>query len=535
MARSTPPLLFFLAFLFLCCPLCSREEELDQDLASTIGTLFLVPACPAREEQHRLDLKWLQKERHISALLMKGGTPEEQLDLCHALEDSLFLVVDAEYGLGMRMQQVTSLPHARTLGETNDLDLVERVAEAIGQQCALLGVQMNLAPVADVNINPANPIIHARSFGDDPHLVAACALRMVHGMASQGILSCAKHFPGHGDVSIDSHRDLPILTASRERIKSVELVPFRELIQAGVPAVMSAHIAVPALDPTGTPATLSSAIMRELLQEEMGFEGCVITDALNMRALTMRYTHEEIAIAAIRAGCHLLLYGDHIAPNVDELLREVVPRAWKALYAESLIDPQFRTLVEEAAARVTALRAKSHLKQMVDEERCRELVERSFHQEKRLVFRKAMRLIEDRDGLLPLDLSRWRKIFFLHAERLDSLEKLLVEQLGVQILRDPPEQLREDECLIVPWNLTPTSGHAPLCPDAMLLSQLDQLELHGAHLLHLVFGSVYTLSHFVNAHALLHLHQDDEVAQVESFAQLCNRANAEKRSCDFIR
>jgi len=501
----------------------------------SIGTLFLVPACPAREEQHRLDLKQLRKERHISALLMKGGTPEEQLALCHALGDDLFLVVDAEYGLGMRMQQVASLPHARTLGEANDLHLVERVGEAIGQQCALLGVQMNLAPVADVNINPANPIIHARSFGDDPHLVAACALRMVRGMASQGILSCAKHFPGHGDVSIDSHRDLPLLTASRERLESVELVPFRQLIQAGVPAVMSAHIAVPALDPTETPATLSHLIMRKLLQEEMGFEGCVITDALNMRALTMRYTHEEIAIAAIRAGCHLLLYGDHIAPNVDELLREVVPRAWEALYAEALIDPEFRTLIEKAAARVTALRALSHLKQMADKERCGELAARSFNEEKSLVFRKAMRLVRDRGGLLPLALPRWRQIFSLHTTRLDSLEQLLVEELGAQILRDPPQQLAEDELLIIPWNLVPTSGHAPLCPDAMLLEQLDQLELQGAHLLHLIFGSVYTLSHFVDADALLLLHEDDNIAQTESFLHLCNRANPKKSNDNHTR
>lgn len=301
-------------------------------LDEKIGQLFMPPACPLRGEDHKSDWATLLEKLHVGSAILKYSDPVTQVKFLESLHKAskipLLISADAEWGLAMRMKDTAAFPKNGILGAIGDFDLIFQVGAEIGRQAKRVGIHLNFAPVADVNTNPDNPIIGIRSFGDDPNHVASCVAAMVRGLQSAGILACAKHFPGHGDTTVDSHSALPVVAHSRKRLDSVEFVPFRRACSERVGAIMSGHLLVSAIDPE-RPATLSPLCIEGLLRNEFGFEGLIITDALNMRAFSE--TPEEIAVQAFQAGCDLLLYGDHLAPNIDKILNEDIPKAWGAL------------------------------------------------------------------------------------------------------------------------------------------------------------------------------------------------------------
>ncbi len=286
------------------------------DLDEKIGQLFIVPACELRGEDHMQDLRRLIQEHHIGGIILKQGTVQGQLALIEHLQQlssiPLLCVQDGEWGVAMRLSDAISFPKNMTLGAVQDLGLLYQLGLEIGRQCRIVGAHINLAPVVDVNSNPSNPIIGVRSFGDDPIQVALRGDLIMRGIQSQGVLACAKHFPGHGDTAVDSHVDLPI-------IHKPELYPFQHLIDSGVSCIMTAHLSI-----GNETVTISPRIVTDLLQQQMHFHNLVITDALNMKALA---SFEEIAPRALLAGHDLLLYGDHIAPNIDQILRVTIPAA----------------------------------------------------------------------------------------------------------------------------------------------------------------------------------------------------------------
>lgn len=223
----------------------------------------------------------------------------------------LFVSIDQEGGLVVRMteqQGATVFPGEMSLGASGDASLTRRVAEASARELQALGINMNLAPVVDVNTNPANPVIGIRSFGGDPGLVSTLATATIEGQRSVGIASVAKHFPGHGDTSVDSHLDLPLVPYPMSRLESVELEPFRAAIRAGVDGVMTAHLVVPAVEPNpDIPATLSRAVLTGLLREKLGYPGLILTDALDMGAILRDRTAAQAAVQAFEAGADMLL------------------------------------------------------------------------------------------------------------------------------------------------------------------------------------------------------------------------------------
>ncbi|MEU4717216.1 glycoside hydrolase family 3 N-terminal domain-containing protein, partial [Micromonospora purpureochromogenes] len=222
----------------------------------------------------------------------------------------VLVAIDEEAGDVTRIESAlgSSRPGNFALGAVDDPALTEEVARDLGADLAALGVTLNYAPDADVNNNPANPVIGVRSFGADPQLVARHTAAWVRGLQSAGVAACAKHFPGHGDTRVDSHHDLPRIGASRARLDAGELVPFRAAVAAGVQAVMTGHLLVPALDEE-LPATLSPRILGDLLREELGFSGVVITDAVEMRAVTDRYGFAGAAVRALAAGADAVCVG----------------------------------------------------------------------------------------------------------------------------------------------------------------------------------------------------------------------------------
>ncbi|MGW0801734.1 beta-N-acetylhexosaminidase [Nonomuraea sp. NPDC002799] len=220
----------------------------------------------------------------------------------------LLIGTDQENGLVSRMSALmTDFPGAAEIGATKDPDLSRAVAKATGEELRALGVNLDFAPVADVNVNPRNPVIGRRAFGDDPKRVATMVAAAVKGFEDAKVAATAKHFPGHGDTSVDSHTGLPVIKHTRAQWERIDAPPFKAAIEAGVDAVMSAHLVFPKLDPSGDPATLSKPILTGLLREKLGFQGVISTDALNMAGVRKKYNDGEIAVRALLAGADLLL------------------------------------------------------------------------------------------------------------------------------------------------------------------------------------------------------------------------------------
>ncbi|MBY8881452.1 glycoside hydrolase family 3 protein [Actinacidiphila acidipaludis] len=242
---------------------------------------------------------------------------------------SLIVAIDEEAGDVTRMESSTgsTRPGNFALGAVDDAELTESVARDLGRQLHAAGVSLNYAPSADVNSNPDNPIIGVRSFGVDPALVARHVGAWISGLQSAGVAACAKHFPGHGDVAVDSHHGLPSYDATLEDIAAQALPPFRAALDAGVRAVMSGHLLVPAYDPE-FPATLSHRILEDLLRKELGFEGVIVTDAIEMGAVTDRWGIEGATVRALAAGADAICVGgEHADQGTAELLAAAVERA----------------------------------------------------------------------------------------------------------------------------------------------------------------------------------------------------------------
>ena len=269
------------------------------------------------------DLESMITEYHIGGIIIFPHNLSTLTDLAALISDAqqaavasephvpLLVAADQEGWPIWRLPPgATVFPSNMALGATYSTDDAVLMASVMATEMKALGINMNLAPVLDVNSNPDNPIIGIRSLGSSPDLVSRLGLALIETYQSQGIVATAKHFPGHGDTSMDSHLDLPLVDHDLERLEAVELPPFEAAISAGVDCIMTAHVQVPALDPhPGRPATLSPEILQRLLREQMGFQGLIATDSLGMKALTNQYDLSTATVMAFQAGADLLLFG----------------------------------------------------------------------------------------------------------------------------------------------------------------------------------------------------------------------------------
>lgn len=258
--------------------------------------------------------RYLVEELQVGALVLLGRnaeSPEQVAELTRTLQSRaeipLLIAIDQEGGRVARMPLPGfTFPGARALGAIDDPEVTRRVSRAIGEQLLAIGINTNFAPTLDVNNNPRNPIIGVRAYGETPESVTRHGLATIRGFEDAGVVPVVKHFPGHGDTSGDSHLELPCLPITRERLEAVELPPFRAAIEAGVTAVMTTHILFPALDPR-LPSTLSSRILTGLLREELGFDGLIVTDCLEMKGIADHWSPEETAVLCLEAGADALL------------------------------------------------------------------------------------------------------------------------------------------------------------------------------------------------------------------------------------
>ncbi len=282
-----------------------------------IGQLFMVAAYSGGKNYNEEQVTKLITDHQVGGLIFMQGGPIRQANLTnkyqHLAQLPLLLSMDAEWGVGMRLDSVKNFPREMMLGATHDTDLVFKVGGAIAQQCKRLGVNIDFAPDVDVNNNPANPVINSRSFGEDKVWVSKLGIAFMHGLQRNGVMACAKHFPGHGNTSVDSHKDLPLVPRTVEQLDSTELYPFKQMIAASVRSVMVAHLEVPALDTAAhVPTTLSKNAVSGLLKNKLGFTGLVFTDALNMQGVTKYFPAGDADLRAFEAGNDVLLFSQDV-------------------------------------------------------------------------------------------------------------------------------------------------------------------------------------------------------------------------------
>jgi len=260
-------------------------------------------------------------------ILFFKTTPERLVAMNNFLNSQsdvpLLSGIDGEWGLGMRLPGTVSFPYQMTLGAIRNDLLIHKMGVEVGRQLKRVGLNANLAPVVDVNNNPDNPVIGRRSFGENPEKVAKKAIAYIQGMQSEHILTFAKHFPGHGDTNVDSHKALPTIHSSRERMDTVELYPFKKAIEAGVTGVMSAHLNVPALDSSGVPSSLSKPMITGLLKNELGFKGLVITDAMNMQGVKVAGSPGRVDAKALIAGNDVMEYTENLPAAIKEIKKAI--------------------------------------------------------------------------------------------------------------------------------------------------------------------------------------------------------------------
>jgi len=297
-------------------------------LEERIAQMVMVAAYSNDNKKNETEVAKFVGHYKVGGLVFFQGTPCNQARLTNYYQSlaktPLLIAMDAEWGLAMRLDSTIRYPRQLTLGAIEDDRLIFDMGKQIAVQLKRLGVHINFAPVLDLNNNPDNPIINSRSFGEDIISVTRKSLFYMIGMENSGILTVAKHFPGHGDTSTDSHEEMPLLNHSWNRIDSLELYPYRELIYNGLSGIMTAHLHIPALDAREhTPASLSGFVIDTLLKKQMGFRGLIFTDALSMKSITVNYTSEEAAEMALLAGNDVLLMPDDVPDVIIHLTRLV--------------------------------------------------------------------------------------------------------------------------------------------------------------------------------------------------------------------
>jgi len=407
----------------------SLDEKIGQLISVGINATFLNQDSEAFKA-----LRHQVVDNHVGGIVLFRGPVYESVVICNRMQElakyPLLISADLEAGAGMRFDDTVNFPWNMAIAATGDPDYARRAGDLTGREARAMGIQQIYAPVSDVNNNPANPVINVRSYGEDPIEVSRYVSAFVEGAQRAGVIATAKHFPGHGDTATDSHRGLPEIDVTRERLNSIELVPFRAAVDAGVGAVMTGHIGLPLIDSTeitplpkdvklgpidtteageivsakGTMPTTLSPVMNGILRKDLHFDGLIVTDAMSMSGLTLYFTQEEASVRALEAGADLLLK----PADPDAALHGVHDAVKKGRLTEQRIEQSTRKVLAAkydlglARQRVTSLEA---IDREVAGKRATELADD--------IARDAITLVRNDEKLLPLNINSASRIFNL--------------------------------------------------------------------------------------------------------------------------
>ncbi len=297
-----------------------NKMTLDQKIAQ-----LMMPAFSPKQDDFDKMLDIIQKYQPGGLIVMRGN-PSLTTEYINRFQERsavpLFIAIDGEWGPAMRIDSVMPFPYAQTIGAVTDPAFIYQMGRDIGNQMKQMGINVNFTPVADINTNPQNPVINFRSFGEDKADISKKSWYLAGGMQDSGVVPVAKHFPGHGDTSTDSHLGLPVINHTKERIDIVESFPFRYLKEAGIAGIMTGHLSVPALDPSGAPASVSEKIINGYLKKEIGFKGLVFTDAVNMKGVQI--VRKNIEAEALKAGNDIVVFTPDMKRAIDAVKKAVI-------------------------------------------------------------------------------------------------------------------------------------------------------------------------------------------------------------------
>ncbi len=363
-----------------------------------IAQLFTVAAFSNKDSLHVKEIAKLVKDYKIGGLCFFQGGPVRQANLTNYYQSiaktPLLISIDGEWGLSMRLDSTVRYPKQMALGAINDNQLIYDFGVETARQCKRMGIHLNFAPVVDVNNNPRNPVINDRSFGEDKYRVAAKSIEYMRGLQDNGLIATAKHFPGHGNTDKDSHLTLPKLNRSKEELDSLELYPFKELIDRGLSSIMVAHLFVPAYDSSkNSAASISKPIVTDLLKNKLNFKGLIITDALNMKGVSANFPPGVVDVKALLAGNDMCLYSENVPVAIAEIK--------KAMLAGEIT----QTELDEKARKVLFAKFQvglSHYQPIVMEGLIADLNSNEAKLMSRKLYENALTLLENKNNLIPL-------------------------------------------------------------------------------------------------------------------------------------
>ncbi|HPH32292.1 MAG TPA: glycoside hydrolase family 3 N-terminal domain-containing protein, partial [Chitinophagaceae bacterium] len=494
-----------------------------------IAQLMVIRAHSNLGPDHVAKVSGEIKKYNVGALCFFQGGPIRQANLTNLYQSiaqtPLMVTIDGEWGLGMRLDSVAKFPYQLTIGAINDENLVYRMGLAVGEQCKRIGVHVNYAPVVDVNNNPNNPVIGFRSFGEDKNKVSTFGVAYMKGMQDAGIMACAKHFPGHGDVDVDSHLDLPVINKSMEQLDAMELVPFKAIFDAGVGSVMIAHLYIPAIDNTKNRATsISKNNVTDLLRNTMHYNGLTFTDALEMKGVAKYFPGGTIAVEAIIAGNDMLCLPENVPESIEAIKKAIADNrlTWEDIYSKvrKVLASKYQlglnkttvistnNLLEDINAKTDAIR--------------REVAQHGIT----LLSQAGLTASRTDYAQVPLT-ARQKKIAYIGigTRELSSFGRRLKDDLGADIFlysyKDSPA--KADSIL----NAIPKDGtydaivigvhnysNKPMDNFGMTPAALKLYkELNFIKTITLTFGNVLANKNFCDAYTLMACYQDDEITQ----------------------
>ncbi len=503
-----------------------RKLSKDQRIAQ----LMIIRAHSNLGAEHVQEVTELIKKYNVGGLCFFQGGPVRQANLTNFYQKiaktPLMIAIDGEWGLGMRLDSVINFPRQLMMGAIPDAKLIYQFGLAVGEQCKRMGIHVNYAPDIDINNNPMNPVINDRSFGEDKYKVALFGVQYMKGMQDVGVMACAKHFPGHGDVSVDSHYDLPVINKSRAQLDQLELYPFRELIKAGVGSMMIAHLAIPSIDTTANlPTSLSAKNVTDLLRNELGYQGISFTDALEMQGVAKFFPKGDASVMSLIAGNDMLcLPGD--IPGSIKKVRQAIKEG--------------KLSWDDINARVKkVLLAKYHLglhkKQVINTENLAEDLNAKTNEIKKALAANALTLLrKTNENLLPL---RSNKVAFvgIGINKANAFATRVQQGLKADLfffdnkdtatkINSILDQLKNYDAVVVGFH---NYNRRPANQFGLTKNSLELLnKLQGNNTITFTFGNPYAVQYICNSNNLVVCYEDDDITQSAAADLLIGKINA---------
>ena len=540
---------FFLILFFYTLVVCPQANDplIDSDLINQkkwvdsiynnltleekIGQLFVVWASPDKGKQHFRDVKKQIIKNNIGGIIFSLGGPTSHTNWLNSFQDlsktPLLISMDAEWGVAMRLDSVQPFPWNMTLGAIQDNQLIQEIGNSIGQQAKRLGIHMNFSPVVDINTNPNNPIIGNRSFGENKINVTNKSLAIMKGLETAGILTSAKHFPGHGDTSQDSHKVLPIIKFSKARIDSIELFPYRELIKKGLSSIMIAHLNIPSYD-KNIPSSMSKNIVTDLLKNKLNFNGLIITDALDMKGATTLSKNINLDLQALIAGNDVLLMSNDVSKGIKEIkkayMSNIISEERLSYSVKKILKAKFKAGLNE-----TKEIKKDNILKDLNNDKDRKLYSKAIT--------RAITVLKNNNDLIPLSKNKKYGLITLG----DSNHNYFYNELSKNIdlvkfnldtsIEDISKKIDSTSKIIISFHRSNSSPYNSLKLSTEEINLINKIAKIYPIILN-VFANPYSLNQiksFNNIDALVVSYQNSEISQIKSAHILLGKENSSGR------